>query len=208
MNVTFAPSKSKLALTIAGCVAFTALGVFLLVSGPTVGEIIGAVLCIALFGGGGVLFVAKLARTTETLTLTPSGLHPSSGGIVPWDDYDGVGLGRVSGTLIIGIRLRSYDSYIASLTPAQAKLAAQAGKAGKLFGAVTRPVIGRTHPGTAALANIPSGEEGLAGLLAWSRETTGYDLSFSPMLFDRPAEQVMQAIANYQAGLDPAQSRG
>jgi hypothetical protein len=208
MNVTFAPSKSKLALTIAGCLAFTAIAVFLLVSGPTVGEALGAVLCIVFFGGGGVLFVAKLTRTTTTLTLTPAGLHPMSGGLVPWDDYDGVGLGRVSGALIIGIRLRSYDAFIASLTPTQIMRAAHAGRAGKLFGAVTKPLIGRSNPGTASLANIPEGTEGMAGLLAWSRDTSGYELSFSSLLFDRPAAQVIQAIADYQAGLESTAPEG
>jgi hypothetical protein len=199
MDVTFTPSKSKLALTVAGCVAFVAAGVFMLTTGPTVLEAIFSVLSIVFFGGGGVLLIVKLARTKSVLILTPAGLHPISGGLVPWDDYDGVGVSTVAGTTIIGIRLRSYDSYIASLTPAQATLAARAGRAGKLFGAVSSPLIGRRHTGSEALANIPGDKEGLAGLLAWSRETSGgYDLSFSPMLFDRPAPQVMQAIADYQ----------
>jgi hypothetical protein len=199
MNVTFAPSTPKRALVIAGGVAFTALGVFMLVSGPSVVEVVGAVLCIVFFGGGTVAFIVKLSRTTTALVLSPQGLHPMSGGLVPWEDYEGVGLGRVSGTLVIGIRLRSYDSYIASLTPEQATVAARAGTVARLFGAATRSLTGRGHAGSASLAKIPSSKEGLAGLLAWTRQTSGYDLTFSPMMFDRPAIQVVQAIAEYQA---------
>jgi len=208
MNVTFAPSKSKIALTVAGCIAFTAVGIFMLVSGPTVVEAIAAVLCIVFFGGGGAFAVVKLARTKTALTLTPAGLYPMSGGLVPWDDYAGVGLGRVSGALIIGIQLRSYDAYIASLTPAQAAVAMRVGKAGKMFGAVAKPALGRSHAGAASLANIPSENAGLAGLLAWSRETSGYELSFSPVMFDRPAPQVVQAIADYQSMLDSTPPEG
>jgi hypothetical protein len=199
-TVTFSPSKGKLALTVIGCAAFVAVAVAMLVSGVTPFEAFIAVVGILFFGGGGGWMLWKLARAKTVLVLSPGGVHPISGGLIPWQDIEGVGMGRTSGTAIIGIRLNSYDRYVASLTPAETALAVRTARAGKAFGSVTAPFLGRRGTGAASLTEIPSSGGDVAALLEWARNNSGgFDISFSPMLFDRPGPQVVEAIAAYHS---------
>ena len=197
--INFTSSKLKLALVSAGCGLFAAGGFFVLASGPAPSDAFWAVITILFFGVGGLWMLVKLRRVKAVLVLTPDGIHPVSGGLIPWADVEAVGTCRVSGTKLVGIRLSRYNSYIASLTPQQVSLALHTGKAARMFGVVA-PLMGPDGAEALELAGMPRASEGIAGQLAWARhQADGYDLTFSPLLFDRRAARVVEEINGYRA---------
>ncbi|HEV7950004.1 MAG TPA: STM3941 family protein [Glaciihabitans sp.] len=198
--IDLAPSIPRILLFASLCVAFVAVAVGMLASSPTFFQAFIAVFGIAFFGVGGLWALAKVAREQTGLRLSPDGLHPISGGVIPWADVEHVGSGKTAGTTIIGIRLRSYNAYVASLTPAQISLALRASTVAKRFGAVTAPFSRGQRGGFEALASLPHTKEGVAAQLWWSRtQTGGFDVSFSPLLFKGGAPRVVSAITEYQA---------
>ena len=121
--VTLPTSRRKLAMILAICVAFVGVGIAMFVFDPTVFRAVLAAVTIVFFGGGGILLMVRASRAAAVVVLTPRGLQLWSGGFVPWADLDAVGVGTTSGTRVIGLRLRHYDAYIASLTRGQRWLA-------------------------------------------------------------------------------------
>ncbi|TFD49141.1 hypothetical protein E3T55_11760 [Cryobacterium frigoriphilum] len=114
--VSLTASKRKLTLVVLGCAAFAVVGAFMLASDPNLYEAVIAVAAIVFFGGGGIFFLIKAPRAGAVLVMTLDGFTVWSGGFVPWVDLESVGIARASRAKVVGFRLRSYDSYIASLT--------------------------------------------------------------------------------------------
>ena len=184
---------------------FAAAGVYLWVTSPGWGFKILGLVCVLFFGGGYGAVVVKQLLDPIVLELSVDGIRPQSGGLIPWEDFEAVGLGRIDaapgGTPVIGIRLKSYEGYIASLTANEKRLARTAAVTAKLTGSLLR----RSVPGTAlrrrrsglrALAGLP--QRDIPGMLQWSRAMSdGWDLTFSPHLFRGPAHRVVQKIEAY-----------
>ncbi len=135
-----------------------------------------------------------------------------SGGLVPWEDVEAVGLGKLnSGTLtVVGIRLASYDAYLQSL-PDQAKKESLAfGWLGSAVGALTIPANFDASSAAQAVAegdlkglvnwdllSVPRRD--LAKQLLWARKQTGgYDLSWTGMNFAGRPATVVATIEDYR----------
>lgn len=188
-----------LALTAAGCLGFTAMGLMMIASGEIFG-ILGGLLNVALFGGGGVLLARFVARRgLWALTLTPAGIELATGGLLPWEDIEAVGtvrfkLDKTNKIKLLGIRLRSYDRYLASVPPVQ-RVEMQRGMIWflKPIGLLTS-MFGNSGLMQSFVSDVSS----LETALRWSREQSGWDYTFSPVWLDRPTEQFVAFVERYR----------
>lgn len=184
---------------------FAALGVIILIASPEWGPKIIGLVCVLFFGGGYGALVVKKLRNPTVLELSVDGIKPQSGGFIPWEDFEASGLGRVEGarggTKVIGIRLKSYAGYLASLTPEQIRLVRATAVAGKFTGSVLRrsapgAALRRSNGGLQSLAGLP--QRDISGMLECSRAVSGgWDLTFSPQLFRGSARSVVREIEEY-----------
>lgn len=196
-------SRVRLAGFGLGCAAFVAVGVFLLLGDGWGGKLAGLA-AILFFGVGGGYALWKKARESAILTLTPEGILVHTGGFLPWEDFEAAGMGRVpgvpGGTSVLGIRMKSYERYAASFTPEQLRLARGAAKAGALAGSALPSAGTILDPrGPEALRSLP--QHDLREMLHWNRELTGWDVSFSPLLFDGGAAAALSKIQAYHQGV-------
>lgn len=199
VDVRVPASIPKLLAVVLGCALFVGVLLYVLGSAPTPVEVVVAVVGVAFFGLGGMWALARQLGTGHSLVLTPEGLRPVAGGLVPWQDIERVGVGTIArATTVIGLRLTSYDAYIASLSPTQVRRALRGQSTARSFGSVVGSSRGARGAG-ASLANIPDARHGMAGALAWARDhSAGFDLSFSPLLFRGAAAQVAATIDRYR----------
>ena len=182
-----------LALTAAGCLGFTAVGLMAIASGEVFGILVG-LLGVAFFGGGGVLLALFVARRgLSQLTLTPAGIELATGGLVPWEDIEAVGTVRVE-TKLLGIRLNRYDRYLASVPPIQR---VEIERHVRWFAkpmALAASGLGKRGLLRSFVRDVSSLQTGLR----WSRAHTGWDLTFSPVWLDRPIEQFVGLLECYR----------
>ena len=159
---------------------------------------------------------ARLWRRRTSMVLTPEHLEQVTiygAAVVPWADVEHVSAFSYLGQKLIGIKLRTYDNYLANLSQ-------------ELAGALTKmlPVMRLAAngismvPGAAqgmtlltlwskldgvaepAEALKEFGEVGdLAGYLLASRKSMGYDLAFSWAKLDRPADKLAGLLDQYRA---------
>ena len=184
---------------------FVTAGVYIWFSSPEWGLKIVGLICVLFFGGGYGAVVVKQLLDPIVLELSVDGIKPRSGGFIPWEDFEAVGLGRMEaaagGTPAIGIRLKSYEGYISSLTVNQRRLARGTAVTAKFTGSVLRRSVPSTElrrsgGGLRAVAGLP--QRDLSGMLQWNRAISGgWDLTFSPHLFSGPAHSVVQEIEAY-----------
>ncbi len=160
------------------CLGFTAAGVWMLMSGNWLG-----LLVIAFFGGAGAWGTARMWRQRVHLTAGADGLTIGAGGFVPWRDVEAIGVGRISGAKVLGVRLASYDDYIRSLTPQQIRLMRTVAGAGKAAGAVLVPLQSLDAQSAIELADgggpaslLSIDRRSVAGMLSWTRSQSGFDL--------------------------------
>jgi hypothetical protein len=186
------PRLWPLGRVVLGALVFTALGVWLIISGGLM-ETVAGLLLVVFFGGGTVLATLVVARRgLVMLTLTPAGIEVR-GGLVPWGDIEAIGVARAN-TDLLGIRLSRYDRYLASMTPSDR---ADDERYLRWFfrplAAVTM-VLGRRRLLGGFVREVSSLESGLR----WSRQATGWDMTFSPTALDRPLDQFIDFIEDYR----------
>lgn len=203
--LTFPVSWIRLTGMTIGAMLFAGLGLYICVASPDLGTKIIGLVCVLFFGGGFAVLLWKKLRDPIVLTLTEDGIKPQSGGFIPWEDFEAVGVGRIAGapggTKVIGIRLKSYEGYLASFTPEQIRVMRATAAAGKFTGSVLRraaprPAFNYGGGGLQALSTLP--QQDIPGMLQWSRAMSGgWDVTFSPHLFKGRAREVVQKIEGY-----------
>lgn len=185
------------------CLAFTAVGIAIVMSGENIRA---GLLAVAFFGGGGLYGIRRMSRRPVTMVLSEAGLqqcYPEGNTTIPWEDIEQVGICRVSGTRMVGIRLRTYDRFLDNVSPAQADYMLRALKFMKLMarGATTVSVEGGVGLWIKAQQRpLKSfGKVGsVADCLMWSRQTCGYDIGISWAELDRPAETFVELLESYR----------
>jgi hypothetical protein len=191
----------KLALVLLGCVASVALGILVLQSQLRPVAVLQAILLLVSACVVGVFVLRRLTRHRPVVVMSPAGLRPAGRGLVPWADVEAVGIRLNVGTKEVGIRLRSQDRYLQSLTTTELVAATQTTKSIKIALAIlsvlVKPFLGRGNSG--GVSDPQPTTAGVAEQLEWLRERSGYHLSLSPGMFDRSAVKVAKAITAYQA---------
>ncbi len=183
-----------LALYAAGLLGLTAAGLVGIASGELF-PILGGLLAVAFFGVGGVLcglFVAR--RGLSQLALTPAGIELTVGGRFPWGDIEAVGTVRLYRNKLLGIRLKSYDGYLASVPPIQRVEMERKMRWWLRPIAVAASVLG----GGWLLMGFALDVSSLETALRWNRERFGWDYAFSPAWLDRPLDAFIDLLEAYR----------
>ena len=216
------PRRRRNAMLLVGGALFFGLGGVMMVLEPEAetdqwwgaGLLVMSALC---------LFVAtRLWRRRTSMVLAPERLEQITvygAAAVPWTDVEKVGALSYLGQKLIGVRLRTYDDYLANVSPQMAGaltkmiplLRVAASSVSMLPGSQLLTLWSR-------LDGVADPEEGLksfgkvgdlAGWLMASRKMLGYDLTCSWADFDRPVDELVQLIEHYRsaaalAGSPPA----
>nr|WP_274635765.1 hypothetical protein [Microbacterium bovistercoris] len=105
-------SRRTLIIMLVVCVLFAAMGVVVLALAPTKTlNLIVGVGAIGFFGVGGGIAFAQQWRRSVAIVADDDGLRLGAGGRIPWADVDRIG----STSTMLGVRLRRYDTFLASL---------------------------------------------------------------------------------------------
>jgi hypothetical protein len=187
MNTVAVYANRKLQLLyFAGCALFALLGVVMFFDGHPVKGIF----VLVVFAAGAVLHGSQLIRPKPLFELTPGGLRPTIGGVVPWQDIEDVGsgiLGRAG--QVIGVRLSTYSGYLESL-PANPPT-----KNGRILSLTTR-FVPQPAKDDQTLNRL---QKERVALLTWSRKKTGgLDIYWPQRLL---SETTVIQIRAYQAAV-------
>lgn len=128
--------------------------------------------------------------------------------MIPWNDVEQIGVAQQYGNKFVGIRLRTYDRYVASLSPdtveAFTKYLPYTKGLVRATAYLDTPKVvelwstfrGYDDP-KEALKNFGKVGTLVEGLL-WVREATGYDVLFAWVDLDRPVEQFVALLEQYR----------
>lgn len=189
-RVEVRPRLWLLGTALAGALGFSALGLVMILYGDPFAIVFGVITVIFFGGGMAYAMLVSARRRFVSFTLTPLGIEVN-GGLVPWEDVEAVGVVKAS-TKLLGIRLTSYDRYLASMTPA-ARIGTEPHMRWFL-----RPIaaIDGLLPG-AGLTNSVRTASSLERGLRWNRRNFGWDLTFSPIMIDRPLVRFVAFVDDY-----------
>jgi hypothetical protein len=191
-----------------GCGLFTLAGVFIIAVGSSTMDFLAGILSIVFFGGAGLLTIPKLLRREVSMVLTHQGIEQITlygTATIQWKDVEKIGGYDQGGSKLVGIRFKTYDGYLAGMSP-------------ELAGTLQKslPYL-KVLTGAALLAEITSGQlwsslddvktglqledfgqvGSLAQAMYWSRKVSGYDITFSWADLDRPADQFVKLLEQY-----------
>jgi hypothetical protein len=153
-------------------------------------------------------------RRPASLILTTAGLERytrNGAAFIPWNDVAKIGLLKMSGNDLLGLRLSSYDYYLNNLSPLVAHdLNRSTAFNKKLYRLIGKGSSWDSHEARSLwsrLAGIDDlggtlkelGDIGaLAEILLISRQAWGYDLLFAWYDLDRPAEEMAGLMEAYR----------
>ena len=182
------PSSGRSILLALACIAFTIAGLAMLFA-DDIGTKIMGFLAIAFFGGGGVFTLIRQMKGGTTLTLTPEGIVPGSGGFVPWQNVGRIAATTTGGAAALGVEVLDVPAYVATLTPEQQRLVGRTAKAGRAFGAAT---------GTPELLGLPTDD--VVAAAHWGAEQSGgYHLTFPALSLNKPIKTLVGVLESYRS---------
>jgi hypothetical protein len=198
--------RKKFRRLLVTCAVFAVISVWMIATG----QVLGGLACLIIFGGGGILFyLTRMRDPKPTFELSPAGLLPIGGGVVPWRDIEGVGVGQLARLgQVVGVRLSDYTAYVQSIPEDMEKWkkAVTWGAARAVSGP---PAFDRASPAEAAngeqagTANgdLRAGPKGdLVALLLWNRKKTGgWDICWGHQFLSEPPQTIVNMILAYQA---------
>jgi hypothetical protein len=200
-------------LAILGCSIFTIGGAFMLASGEKANMYVGA-LSIVFFGGGGLYSIPKIMRRKLSFVLTSDSLQqvaPVGTAQIAWSDIEKIGTVSLFGTHLAGVRLKTYDRYIASMS---SDMADTFHKTLPALKAISRAVSLADMPYAVAIQiwSAFKGKDEPADVLKsfgkvgtyveallWNREHFGYDLVWGWSDRDRSAPEFAKLLEQYRA---------
>jgi hypothetical protein len=193
-----------------GCLVFTLGGLWMIVEGEGKDNLAG-LLCVVFFGGGGLYAVPKMLRRDVSMVLTPRGIEQHTlWGVahVLWKDVERIGVVSQFGNKMVGVRLSTYDNYLADMSP---KLAETMTRSLPYFKLLTRATSLLDAPAAVQLWSKLEGHEDpsealkdfghvgdLAGMYLWSRKNCGYYIMFTWADRDRSAERFVDLLEQYR----------
>jgi hypothetical protein len=113
-SIVIYPSRRKLLLIIAGCSAFVALGIFILISDDK--ALFLGVSTIAVFGLGLLYPAVRLARPTPAVIIHYSGIFDNasglSAGFLPWEEIMDMYMAKIKNQRMLAIRVKDVESFL------------------------------------------------------------------------------------------------
>jgi hypothetical protein len=167
------------------------------------------------FGALGLWASRRISRRKTSMVLTPERFEQLTiygAASVPWRDVEKIGSLSYLGQKMLGVRLKTYDTYLGGMSQ-------------ELAGAITK-AMPFVRVAASAMSLVPGsqlltlwsrldgvaepaealkdvGKVGdVAGMLTWSRKTLGYDILFGWADFDRPAAELAELLERYRAAAE------
>lgn len=164
-------------------------------------ETVAGLMGFVFLSGGSCFFVWKKLRAPLLLRLSPAGITVAGAGFISWENFEAVGTGRTSagpyGTKIMGIRVKSREDLVGTMTPAEIRAIQRVAKAGSFVGGKIPRGMG-SLTGQASLAPLRTlPQHDPVAIMQWTRRTSGWDVSWSPLLFNRRSGTVVRMIEDY-----------
>lgn len=218
-NIKIRPKSKRNAVLVGiGCTIFGIGGLLMFIDTITSGgnktDLLGSLLAFVFFGIGGLIAVPKIFRRKVSMALAPDGLHQITiygSVVVPWSDIEQVGIATIFGTRMLGIRLKTYDNYLANMSPELARMLTKSMPFLKMLAGLASllpvPVYLDLWSQLQGKGDVKSALKGfgavgnLASMLMWVRKTCGYDITMGWADFDRPAKELVKLIQNYQMAI-------
>lgn len=107
-------SRKKIWYAIIGCLVFVTGSIFMLVARDDVFAIIISILCLAIFGGGMMLFLYQLTRNHPLLSFDRNGFYQKNIGLIAWNDVAGIGSVLVRSQKYVVVFLKKPEYFIDS----------------------------------------------------------------------------------------------
>jgi hypothetical protein len=197
-------------LAVLGCSIFTIGGAFMLASGEPKTMLAG-LLSIVFFGGFGLFSIPKIMRRKISFVLTSDGLKqvaPAGSAYIAWSDIESIGVVSIFRTRLVGVRLKTYDRYIASVSPEMADFFRKSLPAMKV---IARATSFLDVPDAVKLWSTLAGKEDPADVLKsfgktgtfveallWNRTHYEYDLLWGWSDIDRSAHEFAGLLEQYR----------
>jgi hypothetical protein len=203
-------SKRNAVLVAIGCGIFALVGVAMMLDGDGSDALVG-MLCLLFFGIGGVIAIPKLFRRTISVVLTKQGIeqkHIYGNALIRWSDIEEIGITKMFGQQMVGVRISNYDRYLADMSPKFASALTKSLPYFKLL-ALFMPFANiplavrlwsRLENSADPIRSLKDfGKVGdLAGLMMWQRKTFGYEILFGWADIDRPYAEFVELLNNYR----------
>ena len=184
-------------------------GALLILSGGGEKDVITGVLFVLVFGSAIILSIRDLIMLRIAIVLTPEHLEyrcKNGTTYTPWSDIESVGVIKVMSRDHVGIRLKSYDYYLESMSPPVAHNIRKILPFRKLISGASLS-LDRSSMATIwsklegkdyAEVFIKYGKVGdLAKSMLWARHEFGYDIMFSWDEIDRSEKNFVKLLNNY-----------
>jgi hypothetical protein len=218
--VKIRPPKLKLIMLV-GAGALLALGcAFLLINGHKATDRLTGLLGVVFFGSLSAILVYITLKRSWSFALNDAGIEINNlkykASFVPWRDVEAVGLATILDKKMVGIRLASYDAFLASrgLSPSQDHPANRVIWLSRIAGFVNMARLipddnvikyandlNEMHETGEALKPYSDAKDA-TDLLKTNRATCGYDLAFAWSDIDRRPQAMVELIyERWQAAL-------
>jgi len=194
-----------------GCGMFTVSGLWLIFNSGSTAEVGAGLLSVIFFGGGGLYAIPKIVRRKFTMILSADGIrqqYAQGTTFIPWADVEKIGLIKIFGNKLVGIRLRTYDQYLNNMSPELAEFTLKTLPYMRLMAKATTLLPtrvplelwsafeGNDHQGL--LSNF-SKVRNLAEALMCTRTGYGYDLAFAWSELDRSLDKFAALLEDYHS---------
>ena len=129
-RIEIKPAKWRMYGLVAGMIAFSVAGVLIFLFSESLVDRCMGIVAVVFFGGGGALWVSKWLRNQHfRVAVAPVGLEiylvgAGSGAgwqTIPWRDIEEFGTLKQGSAEFTTVKLRSYQSLLAGISPEQAK---------------------------------------------------------------------------------------
>ena len=188
------------------CSAFCVSGFFGILSGD-IKQILAGFLGLIFFGGVGFFGVSQILKRPITMILDQEGLKqitPYGTSLICWQDIESIGIGRIYGNKMIGLRLRTYDNLIDSMSPELIDYSVKVTKRAA-FGASILCVPNaiklwstlENRPNTIEAQKSCEKVRKVVEVLLWNRKNFGYDICLAWSDIDRPASKFITLLEQF-----------
>lgn len=201
-RIEIRPPTWKLVLAVMGMIAFTIVGILILIYADDVAEKAAGLLAVVFFGGfcGYALYLrgrgqGKLAILATGLEIGIPGMMPR---VVRWEDIEAVGVTTISNQKYTTVRIKPdrYKAFLKDVSPAEAKSAIRFFSSLRLVGYATAAVGIANLEDTSELTGTLEGSgevKTLSSILMFNRVKFGAEFLLGWNMRDRSVE----AFADY-----------
>ena len=196
------------------CAIFVWFGIMGLFEGQNPRGMFVGVIAILFFGGGGSYSILRMLRRRVPIILTSEYLeqrYPEGSAYIQWRDVEKIDIASLYHIKMVGIRLKTYNSYFSQMSPTLAiymmKMLPHLKLTTRVVSLVGVSSVAKVLPrlkghdlkqGLQSFGEVRNLEEALL----WSRKRYGYDILLSWTERDRSAGEFVKLLGEYHAAAE------